>query len=81
MLIMGTNNMSRLEVCVAAASRFLLSAEEARAIIARLIASIQENWDTVCDEAQLSPVDKTMLRERQFLNPYAFSGDWQGVCT
>ncbi len=79
MLIMGANNMSRLEVCVAAASRFLLSAEEARAIIARLLASIQTHWDAVCDEAQLSQVDKAMLRERQFLNPYAFSGDWQGL--
>ncbi|MDO8273657.1 MAG: type II toxin-antitoxin system HipA family toxin [Gammaproteobacteria bacterium] len=79
MLIMGTNNMSRLEVCVAAASRFLLSAEEARAIIVRLIASIQANWDAVCGEAQLSQVDKAMLKERQFLNPYALSGDWQGL--
>jgi serine/threonine-protein kinase HipA len=79
MLIMGTNNMSRLEVCVSAASRFLLSTEEARAIIVRLIASIQTNWDAVCDEAQLSQVDKAMLKERQFLNPYAFSGDWQGL--
>ncbi len=79
MLIMGTNNMSRLEVCVAAASRFLLSPEEGRAIIARLIASIQANWDAVCEEAQLSQVDKAMLKERQFLNPYAFSGDWQGL--
>jgi serine/threonine-protein kinase HipA len=79
MLIMGTNNMSRLEVCVSAASRFLLSTEEARAIIVRLIASIQANWDAVCDEAQLSQVDKAMLKERQFLNPYAFSGDWQGL--
>ncbi|MDO9318503.1 MAG: type II toxin-antitoxin system HipA family toxin [Gammaproteobacteria bacterium] len=79
MLIMGTNNMSRLEVCVSAASRFLLSTEEARAIIARLIASIQANLDTVCDEAQLSQVDKAMLKERQFLNPYALSGDWQGL--
>ena len=79
MLIMGTNNMSRLEVCVSAASRFLLSTEEARAIIVRLIASIQANWDAVCEEAQLSQVDKAMLKERQFLNPYAFSGDWQGL--
>ena len=60
-------------------SSFLLSAEEARAIIVRLITSIQTNWDAVCDEAQLSQVDKAMLKERQFLNPYALSGDWQGL--
>jgi serine/threonine-protein kinase HipA len=44
-----------------------------------LIASIPANWDAVCEEAQLSQVDKAMVKERQFLNPCAFSGDWQGL--
>jgi serine/threonine-protein kinase HipA len=37
-----------------------------------------EKWNGVCDEADLSEVDRACLWGRQFLNPFAFddlSGD------
>ena len=33
--------------------------------------SIQSNWDKVCEEAELSSVDKNVLWERQFLNSFS----------
>ena len=33
---------------------------------------IEENWDAVCDEAELTEIDKKLLWNRQFLNPCVF---------
>ena len=71
MLIHGDNRMSRMDVCVTAAAQFLLSAQEANAIIEQQIHSITTHWNEVCDEATLTVVDKNLLWQRQFLNPYA----------
>jgi len=71
MLIRGDNRFSRLEVCLAAAGQFLLSDEDARAIIDGQIGSLHRHWDGVCEEAGLSAVDKALLWQRQFLNPFA----------
>ena len=71
MLISGSNNLSQLKSCLDAAKHFLLSEEEARAIFAHLISSIEQHWQSVCDEAGLSDVDKSLLWGRQFLNPYS----------
>jgi serine/threonine-protein kinase HipA len=72
MLIRGDNRFSRLDVCLDVANQFLLSHDEARAIIDGQIDSIRMHWDTVCDEAGLTAVDKALLWKRQFLNPFAF---------
>ena len=71
MLISGNNNMSQLKSCVEAANHFLLSDEDARAIFAHLIETIENNWSAVCEEASLSEVDKKLFWGRQFLNPYS----------
>lgn len=71
MLISGNNNMSQLKSCVEAANLFLLSDEDARAIFAHLIETIENNWNAVCEEAELSEVDKKFFWGRQFLNPYS----------
>lgn len=71
MLISGNNNMSQLKSCVEAANLFLLSDEDAYAIFAHLIETIENNWNVVCDEAELSEVDKKFFWGRQFLNPYS----------
>lgn len=71
MLISGNNNMSQLKSCVEAANLFLLSDEDARAIFAHLIETIENNWNVVCEEAELSEVDKKFFWGRQFLNPYS----------
>jgi serine/threonine-protein kinase HipA len=33
--------------------------------------TIRDNWDSVCEEAQLTPVDKALMWQRQFLNPFS----------
>jgi serine/threonine-protein kinase HipA len=77
--IADQNRRSQLEVCRLAAHHFLLRDEDARAIIAEQVTAIRDNWQAVCDEAGLSPVDRTFLWRRQFLNPYAFEGYAGGV--
>ncbi len=72
MLITGNNRMSRIETCLAAASQFLLSREEGTAIAEQQKRTIEENWKSVCDEAELSGIDRNLLWGRQFLNPYVF---------
>jgi serine/threonine-protein kinase HipA len=72
--IADQNRRSQLEVCRLAARHFLLRDEDARAIIDGQVAAIRDNWQAVCDEAGLSPVDRAFLWRRQFLNAYAFEG-------
>lgn len=74
MLILGNQRMSRLDLCVAAAPIFLLSAAQAREIIGLQVEGIRHYWQQVCDEAGLTSVDRSLLWERQILNPYGFTG-------
>lgn len=71
MLISGNNNMSQLKSCLEAANHFLLSEDDARAIFGHLTESIEKHWDSVCEEAELSEVDRKLFWGRQFLNPYS----------
>jgi serine/threonine-protein kinase HipA len=71
MLISGNNNLSQLKSCLEAANHFFLSEDDARAIFAHQIETIEQHWDTVCDEAEMSGVDKNLLWGRQFLNSYS----------
>jgi len=78
MLIAGQDHLSRISSCLEAAAHFHLSREEALELVQHQLTCIIENWDSVCDEAALSPVDRADLWGRQFLNPFAFddlSGD------
>lgn len=74
MLIAGGNRMSQVASCLDAASAFHLSREAALEIAHNQKAKIQDNWDSVCDEAHLSEIDRAMLWGRQFLNPYSCVG-------
>lgn len=71
MLISGNDNLSRLQTCLETAHNFHLSASDARRIFEDLTDVIETNWDKVCDEADLSEVDRNLLWGRQFLNPFA----------
>ena len=71
MLISGNNNLSQLKTCLATAHNFLLSADDARGIFEKQKAVIEEHWDVVCDEAQLSEVDRKFFWGRQFLNNFS----------
>lgn len=72
MLISADDNMSRISSCLEAANNFLLSREEAIAIVEAQIQSMTKNWSSVCDSAELNEADRSLLWRRQFLNPYAF---------
>jgi len=71
MLISGNKNLSQLKNCLETAHNFLLSEEEARRIFAKQKEVIENNWAVVCDEAELSAVDRALLWKRQFLNPFS----------
>jgi serine/threonine-protein kinase HipA len=72
MKISGDNNLSRLKSCLEAAHHFLLSEEDVLPIFDHIEGVIRENWNSVCEEAQLSEIDKKLLWGRQFLNPFSF---------
>lgn len=73
MLIAGNNNLSQLKTCLESAHNFLLTKKEANSVFETLIAAIRTNWDAICDVAELSEIDKRLLWERQFLNPYSLA--------
>lgn len=72
MLISGDNNLSQLKSCLVAAPNFQLSEDKAKAIIDRQHEAIETNWDAVCDEANLTQIDRKLFWKRQFLNPSIF---------
>ncbi len=69
MRIIGENNRANLLVCLQAASSFLLSEEKARRIIQQQIITINERWQTICEEAELTDAEANLLWQRSFLNP------------
>ncbi len=71
MLISGNKNLSQLKSCLDAAHNFLLSEDDAHRIFAQQKETIENNWAVVCDEAELSAVDRALLWNRQFLNPFS----------
>ena len=72
MLITGDNNLSQLKKCLETAHNFRLSKDEAINIFEKQKKSIEDNWEAVCNEAELTDVDKNLLWKRQFLNPFTF---------
>ena len=71
MLISGDNRSSKLATCLSAASNFLLSENDAKAIFDVQKEIINEKWDAICEEAELNEIDKKLLWGRQFLNSFA----------
>lgn len=72
MLISGDNRLSKLKSCLEACHHFLLTANEAKAIFGKQREVIENHWESACDEAGLSAVDRNLFWRRQFLNPFAF---------
>ncbi len=66
--------LSHLAACIARASTYLLSEEEAREIVNSQSGTIEREWDDVCELARLSEVDRRRLWHSAFLNPYATEG-------
>ncbi len=72
MKISEDKNLSQLRLCLEIAHHFLLSENNAETIFEQLEATIRQYWSEVCEEAQLSEIDKKLLWGRQFLNPFSF---------
>ena len=71
MLISGNNNLSQLQTCLDTAKNFLLSEQEARDMFRHLTETIRQHWETACEEAELSEIDRKLFWGRQFLNPFS----------
>jgi serine/threonine-protein kinase HipA len=74
MLIVGQQRSSQIGLCLAAAGDFHLAADQAIALVSRQIEAIGAHWPSLCNEADLGQVDRTLFWGRQFLNPFAFYG-------
>ena len=72
MLISGSDNLSHIKTCLKTAHNFHLSEDDVYEIFETQKEIIEKHWDDVCEEAQLSEVEKRNLWGRQFLNPYVF---------
>ena len=79
MLIRGRDRASQLASCIAAASVFLLGRADAIKIVNHQINVIEREWQSICDEANLSAVDRSLFWRRQFLNPFAFIDAPDGI--
>jgi serine/threonine-protein kinase HipA len=66
--------MSQLAGCLERASTYMLTEGEARDLIDHQVEVIEDEWQQVCDLAEMPTVDRSFFWGRQFLNPYAFYG-------
>lgn len=69
MRILNERSDSRLALCRKAASRFNLNEQSADNIISNLRDRITQSWKDVCDEAELTDIERKFFWGRQFLNP------------
>lgn len=74
MFIVGNNKSSKITTCIDAANLFQLTRENAISIAQNQIEIIKTEFENICDEANLSEVDRKFFWKRQFLNPYALEG-------
>lgn len=74
MLIVNDKRMSTLANCLEAAPVFQLSGDAAEEIIGRQIRMIRDEWDDICGEAALTEVERNLLEQSLFLNPFIFEG-------
>lgn len=79
MLIHGAERSSQMATCIAAAASFQLGRKEAISIVNHQVSIVENEWQAICDEANLSEVDRTLFWRRQFLNPFAFLHAPEGI--
>ena len=72
MFIYNGKNASQIRECIIAAPQFQLSRREAILAVEEVASSIVDHWKAVCEESELSPVDKNLFSQNQFFNPFAF---------
>lgn len=72
MFIYEGKNASQIRECIFAAPQFQLSRKEAILIVEEIANSIVDNWGAVCEESELSHVDRSLFSKNQFFNPFGF---------
>lgn len=72
MLIVGEKRMSNLSTCLEAAPNFQLDQKTAENMIIGKIEAMKAGWKDVCKESDLSEVERNMLEQRVFFNPFIF---------
>jgi serine/threonine-protein kinase HipA len=65
---------SQVAGCVERAHLYQLSRKEAVSIVEHQIEIIRSDWAEVCEQAELTEVDRGYFWKRQFLNDYALEG-------
>lgn len=75
MAIKNDDRRSQISLCLDAAEEvFMLSRKDALEIVERIAQAIVSHWAEVCEEAEVSPVDRALFKGRQFFNSYVFEG-------
>lgn len=74
MKITQRSNLSRIALCLNAATEFGLSEEQARSIVETQVRGVIENFDDLCEEIGMAQTTHSQLRRRAVLNPDIFSG-------
>lgn len=74
MLIVGDNRTSTLATCLEAAPNFQLDEKAAQDIIAQQIGIIRDGWEGICEDADLTEVERNLFEQRIFLNDFVFEG-------
>ena len=67
-------NYSTLKNVLSICDTFQLTHLEAKDCIGRIVSIIEENWLTVCEEADISAQERTKLWGRAIFNPFCFEG-------
>lgn len=63
---------SQLAGCVSRSSTYQLTESDAQEIVDHQVETITDKWAEVCDEAELTKVQRESMWRKQFLNPFAF---------
>ena len=73
MKIIGEDRRSRIQTLLVAARHFgIPRRKDAIRIVEGMIATIRDNWMELCDQAEVSSVDRRLFADQMFLTAYAF---------
>jgi serine/threonine-protein kinase HipA len=64
--------LSRFADVISCAPTYLLTVDQGRGIVERIIDTIDQNWRSVAEQAGMTRLEQSMLWKRAILNPFAF---------
>ena len=74
MAVRGTDHRANLSLALAAAGSFGLDQGQAERVILSQVEAIQDLFDELARDVDLTPADHSALRERAFFREFAFDG-------